>query len=204
MRSTLSSGLQQLGIEPKNHVIASFETYLAELKKWNKAYNLTALKKDEEIIIKHFLDSLLYLKLLPENACSVADIGSGAGFPGAPIAIVRPDIAITLVEPSRKKCAFLRNIKRVLQLNNVEILESRVEDIKDVVFDVAVTRALFSLDDFVKKTKQLIKKDGILILNKGPKLDSEIKQLPDTIKYEITEMALPFSEAKRNLIKIHL
>ncbi|MBF0328953.1 MAG: 16S rRNA (guanine(527)-N(7))-methyltransferase RsmG [Nitrospirae bacterium] len=204
MHPTIFAGLQQLGIDSPNHVISSFETYLSELKKWNKAYNLTALKKDDEIITKHFLDSLLYLKLLPERKCSVADVGSGAGFPGLPIAIVKPDIAVTLIEPSRKKCAFLRHIKRSLQLNNIKILESRVEDIKDIVFDAAVTRALFSISDFVKTTRHIVKKNGILILNKGPKFDSEIKQLGDSIKYAITEADLPFSTAKRNLIKIYL
>lgn len=204
MSTPLSAGLTQLGINPADSLLNSFEIYLSELKKWNKAYNLTALKKDDDIVIKHFLDSLLYLKLLPEKKCSVADVGSGAGFPGVPIAIVRPDIAITLVEPSRKKCAFLRNLKRILHLTNLEILESRVEDLKNRAFDIAVTRALFSISDFVKTTGHIVKKNGILILNKGPKFDSEIKQVGDSIKYEITEAALPFSPAKRNLIKIYL
>ena len=81
-------------------------TYLSELKKWNRAYNLTGLAKDEDIIIKHFLDSLLYLKAIPQGALQVADIGTGAGFPGIPITIIRPEIEMYLIEPSGKKVRF--------------------------------------------------------------------------------------------------
>jgi 16S rRNA (guanine527-N7)-methyltransferase len=98
----LEKGINELGITPSKQQINNFITYLSELKKWNKAYNLTGLKKDEDIIIKHFLDSLLYLKAIPHGEITVADVGSGAGFPGIPIKIIRPEIDMYLVEPSRK------------------------------------------------------------------------------------------------------
>ena len=199
----LTSGLNELGIAYDEAIVQKFETYLHELKKWNRAYNLTSLKTDEEIIIKHFLDSLLYLKVIPEGQLSICDIGSGAGFPGIPMAIVRPDLAVALIEPSRKKTAFLRHMKNRLSLQNVEVIESRVEDIKDRQFDIAVTRALFSVGDLIKKAGHVLKKGGFFILNKGPKFEDEIKDISGDIKFEIFPIALPGAFLQRNLIKVY-
>lgn len=95
-----------------NEILEKFIIYLNELKKWNKTYNLTSIEDDVAIIIKHFLDSLLYLCFIPEKQLSIADVGSGAGFPGVPIAIVRPDLKITLIEPSWKKVRFFEKHKK--------------------------------------------------------------------------------------------
>lgn len=198
----LSNGLSQLGIETDESVIKGFEIYLRELQKWNKAYNLTALTSDEDIIVKHFLDSLLYLKAFPENACTVCDAGSGAGFPGLPIALVRPDISMTLVEPSRKKCAFLRHMKRLLNLDNVTVAESRIEDLRDERFDIVLTRALFDAADFIKSARHLLKDNGFLLLSKGPKCAEEVQALPNTTTYEIITVPLPTTSTNRNLLKI--
>jgi 16S rRNA (guanine527-N7)-methyltransferase len=200
----LINGLKELDIEPLDTIISRFDKYLFELKKWNRAYNLTALKKDEDIIIKHFFDSLLYLKIIPEGQWNICDIGSGAGFPGIPVAIVRPELNIVLIEPSRKKSAFLRHMKRTLMLNNVEVLEKRVEDVKDKLFDIAVTRALFSISDLIEKAGHVLKKDGFFILNKGPKLEDEIIRLPDNVKFEVVTVTLPCTPLQRNLIKVKI
>jgi 16S rRNA (guanine527-N7)-methyltransferase len=202
MNKLLIDGLVALGIEPADDIVVSFITYLHELMKWNRAYNLTALKKDQDIIIKHFLDSLLYLKAVPDSARSVCDIGSGAGFPGAPIAVVRPDLNITLIEPSRKKAAFLRHIKRTLLLNNVDVFEQRVEDVEEGLFDVAMTRALFSVHDMIKKAGHVLKKGGLFILNKGPKFEEELKGLPAGVKCEILTVSLPLTSLKRHIVKV--
>jgi 16S rRNA (guanine527-N7)-methyltransferase len=100
-------------------------TFLVELKKWNRAYNLTGLKTDEDIIVKHFLDSLLYIKALPDRKLKLADAGTGAGFPGIPIKIIRPEINITLIESSRKKSAFLRHLLRELNYRAIVRAEAR-------------------------------------------------------------------------------
>ncbi|MBI3593064.1 MAG: 16S rRNA (guanine(527)-N(7))-methyltransferase RsmG, partial [Nitrospirae bacterium] len=181
-KKLLTIGLNELGISPSSDVIGRFVAYLVELKKWNRTYNLTALKNNADIITKHFIDSLLYLTAIPHGNWSICDVGSGAGFPGLPIAIVRPDITVTLIEPSRKKVAFLKHMKRLLSLNNVDVLAYRIEEVRDKFFDIAVTRALFSIGDFIKKAGPVLKKEGFLVLNKGPKLEEEIKGLPDYVK----------------------
>lgn len=146
---------------------------------------------------------MLYLKLIPEEKLKICDIGSGAGFPGIPIAIVRPQIDITLIEPSKKKTAFLRHMKRVLSLKNIEILEKRVEDVTDL-FDIAVSRALFNIEELIKKASHLIKKDGYFVLSKGPRYKEELITIPKSINTEVMEIDLPFSDAKRYLIKVYL
>ncbi len=203
----LWEGLIELGFTPSKEQINTFMTYLSELKKWNKAYNLTGLKEDNDIIIKHFFDSLLYLKVIPDGEIRVADIGSGAGFPGIPIKIIRPEIDMYLVEPSRKKSAFLRHIIGQTRLIVTEVIEKGIEQIKvnkelPEVVDVAVTRALFSIKDFLKKASHIVRQDGILILNKGPKVTEELKMLQNT-KYEVLPITLPFSDMERYLIIIY-
>lgn len=215
LKDLLIKGLEELEIAPLSQIINNFQLYLHELKKWNRAYNLTALKTDEDMIIKHFFDSLLYLKiilnppLLPlekgaQAGLEICDIGSGAGFPGIPLAIVQPEMKIILIEPSRKKAAFLKHLKRTLALSNVEALQNRVEDIKNRLFDIAVTRALFNINDLIKKAGHVLNKEGFFVLNKGPRFEDEIRNLPDNIFIESIAVTLPCTSLKRHLIKVSL
>jgi len=204
----LRDGLLELGFTFSEDQVNSFMTYLTELKKWNKAYNLTGLKKDEDIIIKHFLDSLLYLKIIPGGEIKVADVGSGAGFPGIPIKIMRPEIEMYLIEPSGKKAAFLRHIIGILRLEKIEVMEKRIEDLGKgqesfLSVDIAVTRALFSIKDFVKKSSHIVRQGGILLISKGPKVKEELRKLKD-IKYEILTLTLPLADIKRNIVIVSL
>lgn len=203
-KNLLIEGFKELNLEHNEHIINQFIKYLIELKKWNRAYNLTSLKKDEDIIIKHFLDSLLYLKAIPDGRWEICDIGSGAGFPAIPMSIVRPDLIIYPIEPSRKKTAFLRHIKRMLLLNNIEIIESRVEEVRDCLFDIGVSRALFDIKDIIKRASHIIKREGFFVLNKGPKINEELKSLPGNIKVEIMKVHLPITKIERNIVIIRL
>jgi 16S rRNA (guanine527-N7)-methyltransferase len=198
----LTEGMSELNIAPTKRSAENFIIYLEELKKWNHTYNLTAITDNKDIIIKHFLDSLLYLRFIPAGSWDVCDIGSGAGFPGVPIAIVRNDLTMTLIEPSGKKAAFLRHITRTLSLTNIKILESKADNVRGFVFDIAVTRALFSIERLIKQTWHLVKKNGIFILNKGPGLADEIEHIPAGIEFEVVIAALPFTSIKRNMVKI--
>jgi 16S rRNA (guanine527-N7)-methyltransferase len=199
----LRRGISELAIPFTEEQISAFLIYLEELKKWNRAYNLTGLKKDEEIIVKHFLDSLLFLKVFPHGIKKVADIGSGAGFPGIPIRIVSPDLTLFLVEPARKKTVFLRHIVSKLCLSDTEVIDARIEDIKGLMVDAAMTRALFSVEEFQKKAGRILNKKGVLILNKGPKLQGELKGL-DMENISIADLELPFQKVIRHLVIVRV
>ncbi len=199
-RELLIRGLTDLEIAPSDFLITAFILYLSELKRWNHAYSLTSLRDDRDIILKHFFDSLLFLRAIPLGHARVADIGSGAGFPGLPLALVRPDIEIALVEPSRKKCAFLRHMTRKLETKNVEVLESRVEEIRDRRFDYIVTRALFSIAELAKRSGHLLERGGCFILSKGPKLERELETLPETLEVKATHATLPEGAGQRILV----
>ncbi|MCS7203802.1 MAG: 16S rRNA (guanine(527)-N(7))-methyltransferase RsmG [Thermodesulfovibrio sp.] len=181
-------------------VLDKFISYLQELKKWNKTYSLTSITDEQEIVVKHFIDSLLYLCFIPEEFVKVADVGSGAGFPGIPIGIVRANINLTLIEPSWKKVAFLKNVKRKLQLKNIDILQAKAEEVNEK-FDIVVSRALWSIKDFIKNCKHLIEK-GSLIISKSIKIEEELKEIPKNVKIEIKEFILPIFNAKRFIIKL--
>jgi 16S rRNA (guanine527-N7)-methyltransferase len=200
-RQILDTGLKELGISCTEKQISDLLFYLTELKKWSRAYNLTGLKTDRDIVIRHFLDSLLFLKVLPPKASSVADIGSGAGFPGVPMKIMRTDLKMILIEPVRKKALFLEHIRGALGISGIEVLNTRIEDVAGIQVDAAVTRALFSIRDFAVKADRLLENDGVLILSKGPKLDQELKDI-DTALIRVDDIVLPFEKTIRHLVVI--
>jgi len=195
----LRDGLKILDIPFVEDQIEQFIIYLSELKKWNRAYNLTALKTDADIVIKHFLDSLLFLKVLPPYVKRIADVGTGAGFPGIPIQIIRPDIEIVLIEPVQKKALFLEHMQRLLNMNSMKIMNIRVEDVRDLLVDAAVTRALFSVGEFINKAERILEERGVLILSKGPKLEDELRGL-ETSATKREDIMLPFEKSIRHLV----
>jgi 16S rRNA (guanine527-N7)-methyltransferase len=200
----LKKGITELGFTCSEEQIQAFMTFLRELKKWNRTYNLTAITSDNDIIMKHFLDSLLFLNVFPSHVHKVADAGTGAGFPGVPIKLIRPDIDCILIESSRKKTAFLKHLVRVLGLSGVSILQKRIEDLGEDFekgFDVVVSRATFRVKDFLKKACPYVKDDGILVLSKGRKVSEEIKGL-EKKDIERRSIALPLSNIQRNFIII--
>jgi len=202
----LIQGLKELNISCSPEQIGSFMTYLSELKKWNRAYNLTSLKKDEDIIIKHFLDSLLFLKAVPEGELRLVDAGTGAGFPGIPIRIIRPEINITLIESKRKKTAFLRHIARSLKLDDLKVLEQRFEHLgkeHERAYDLVVSRATFDISEFLRMACRYVKDGGRLILNKGPRLSEELERpgAAEAVR-EVLLLRLPIINDERNLVVI--
>jgi len=195
----LRDGLEILDIPFTEEQVTQFLIYLSELKKWNRAYNLTALKTDADIVIKHFLDSLLFLKVLPPHVKSIADFGSGAGFPGIPLKIMRPDITVFLIEPVQKKALFLEHMQGQLKVDGLSVRNCRIEDIHDLLVDAAVTRALFSVGEFINKAERLLEERGVLILSKGPKLKDELRGL-ETSGITREDYVLPFEKSIRHLV----
>jgi len=204
----LKKGLKHLKLPFNEEHISAFLKYLEELKRWNKAYNLTGLKTDEDIIIKHFLDSLLYLKAIPKSVALIADAGSGAGFPGIPIKILRPEIRLSLIESTRKKASFLRHIVRILALRDTIVYQNRIEDLDENEFgryDVVVTRAAFRIEEFHKKACPYVKDTGFIVISKGQKIRDELK---DSIHVKpfirtIIKTQLPFLRAIRNIVALN-
>ncbi|HDZ61831.1 MAG TPA: 16S rRNA (guanine(527)-N(7))-methyltransferase RsmG [Nitrospirae bacterium] len=210
-KDLLKHGLKELGISCSNEQLNTFMTYLLELKKWNRVHNLTALKADKDIILKHFLDSLLYLKAIRKGNKTIADAGSGAGFPGIPIKIIKPEVKLILIESSGKKCTFLRHIIRTLKIKNAEVLNKRIEALGEEyekTFDIVVSRATFKITDFMDKACPYLKEKGYLVISKGPGISKEISELtranngeyPDFITGET--LKIPISGDIRNILCI--
>jgi len=179
----LQRTLKALNIPCSDEQMKAFALYLALLKKWSRAYNLTSITQDRDIVIKHFIDSALYLKAIPERADTLLDVGSGAGFPGLPIKILRPSMHVFLLDPSRKKTSFLKHTVNTLSLQDTRVLRCRIEDFpcafSDIPerFQVIVTRALYSTAELLRLTSPLCDQNGIIILSKGPSYKEEIKEL---------------------------
>lgn len=197
----LKEGLDRLGIPYAEEQIHSFSVYLAELTKWNRVHNLTGLRSERDIVVKHFLDSLLFLKVLPKGTGSIADVGSGAGFPGIPMKIMRPQLTVFLIESAEKKGIFLRHMKSLLDLRGLEVITSRIEKVSGITVDAAVTRALFGIGDFAEKTGAILRPGGVLVLSKGPKVQEELEGI-DREKVSIRDLRLPFGDAVRHLVVV--
>ena len=195
IKELLKEGLFELGLIPTEEQINAFIIYLSELKRWNKAYNLSGIRKDEDIVIKHFLDSLLYLKAMPTGELRVADVGSGAGFPGIPIKIIRPEINVYLIEPTGKKCLFLRNIIRQLDLKKIEVIEKRLEEVEQVNVrsGLIITSRYRSYTGIIyysrltsKKASHIVKRKEYLSSRSRAKGREEIKMLSN-VTYDLLD-----------------
>lgn len=201
-REVLIKGLKALNIDSKETIVNAFEIYFKELYKWNKTYNLTTITEDIEVINKHFLDSLLYLNLITLSNCTLCDVGTGAGFPGMPIAIIRDDIKVTLVDSSRKKCAFLYHLRHTLGLSNIEIINKPIEQLSHLKFDYVVIRALFRIKEIIKKCSRFLDNQGVIIVSKGEKGYEEVNEIQDDYTHKIIETYIPHTNIKRLLIAI--
>ncbi len=180
--------------------------YLDLIKKWNRVHNLTAIRRPEDMLTHHIMDSLAAIPLL--NGNRLADIGSGAGLPGIPIAVAKPDWQVTLIESNQKKTAFLQQIKFELNLNNIQVVTARVEDYQpNEKFDIVISRALCSLRDFIVIAGHLCDESNNgsrLVAMKGVSLNEELSQLPaDYFAEKIIPVAVPGLNAKRHLIVIN-
>lgn len=165
------------GIILNDDMIYKLDKYADLLKEWNEKMNLTAIVEKEEVIEKHFFDSLLLLNYV--EACeTLADIGTGAGFPGMVIAIAKPDIKVTLIEPTGKRCTFLETIKKELSLNNVEIINKRAEECVSIyreMYDVVTARAVANLQVLAELCIPFVKINGKFISMKGSLGEEEAK-----------------------------
>jgi len=172
LRTLLTSGAQKLGIMLSDQQADAFMVYLVELEKWNRKINLTAIRNDQDIVIKHFLDSLSYLKgFVPAPALRLLDMGAGAGFPAVPIKIAHPELGVTMVESVNKKASFLRHIVRTLKLTDIVVVDKRTDELPPShhrTYDVVTARAFADMKAAISEGAPFLKPGGLMVLSRGP------------------------------------
>lgn len=163
IKDLIERGLRHLNLDIP---CQAFLDYLSLLQKWNQAYNLTAVRDPEVMVSRHVLDSLSILPWVKGKR--VLDVGSGAGLPGIPLAIARPEFHVVLLDSNGKKIRFLQEVKRVLALSHVELVQTRVECYHPSFgFDTVTSRAFGHLEQFISKTQHVLAPDGIWLAMKG-------------------------------------
>lgn len=176
----LEHGLKQFNA---NELCEPLFQYLLLLNKWNAAYNLTAIRDLTEMVSKHVLDSLAILPWIQGQ--SIIDVGTGAGLPGIPLAIAQPQTHFVLLDSNGKKTRFLNEVKRQLDLKNLEVVQSRVENYHPAQgFDTVVSRAFSSLEQMIYWTQHLIAKDGIWLAMKGRYPETELNTIHQQYRVE--------------------
>lgn len=196
----LERGLATLGIALPDAAQRKLLAYVALLQKWNKTFALTALRDPAKAVSHHLLDSLAVLPYVTQD--SLLDVGSGGGQPGIPLAIARPDLAVTLLDSNSKKTAFLQQAVIELELKNVAVHCGRVEQYRPPEkFAGIVSRAFSELSDFVTLSAALLKADGRWLALKGVRPDDEIARLPEAVAVDaVHRLAVPGVEGERHLV----
>jgi 16S rRNA (guanine527-N7)-methyltransferase len=199
----LDAGVARLGVALPAGGAGALRDYLALLAKWNRTFNLTAIREPERMVTHHALDSLAVVPSLPRAAgLRVLDVGSGGGLPGIPIAIARPDAEVVLVDANGKKATFLQQAAIELPLRNVAAVASRVEDYRpSAPFDVVISRAFADLATFAKLARRHVAPGGALYAMKGVHPDEELAELPDDVEVvSATKLDVPGLDGARHLI----
>jgi len=198
-RKILVSGIASLNLNVTGEQVDQLLSFIKLIEKWNKAYNLTAIRDREEMAKLHILDSLAIVPHIEGKR--VIDIGTGAGLPGIPLAICLPEVGFTLLDSNAKKTRFVQQVVLELKLKNVEVLHSRVENYHPVqAYDAVLTRAFASLPDIVKLTAHLLSRGGVLLAMKGQNLDAELAEI--TAKKSVISVSVPGVDVERCLVRI--
>lgn len=200
-RDDLDAGLAALGLDPA--LAGPLARYLALMLRWNAAYNLTAIRDPREMVTKHLLDSLAMAPAVA-GLPTLADLGTGPGLPGIPLAIATPGLRVTLVESNGKKARFMREALRQLGLDNAEVAESRIEALdRPGQFAAITARALATLPQILALGGHLIADDGVLLAMKGARPDDEIAALPaGWALRDLRPLSVPGLDAERHLVVI--
>jgi len=202
--STLRLGAAELGLQLSDAQIAQLLGYLDLIQKWNKVYNLTAVRDPGEMLSHHLLDSLAVIQPLAREAGNqpirLLDVGAGAGLPGVVIAIARPDIAVDCVDTVAKKAAFVQQVAGSLQLPNLRGRHARVETLTEP-YQVITSRAFASLADFVTLSDAALAPGGCWLAMKGKRPDAEIAALPASVEvFHVEPLAVPGLHAERCIV----
>lgn len=208
----LKEGLDKLNIKYDDEIIDKFKIYKDLLVEWNEKINLTTITQEDEVYIKHFLDSIscLLSDKIEKNA-KVIDVGTGAGFPGLPIKMIRQDIKLTLLDSLNKRINFLKEVCDNIGIDDVEFIHSRAEDGGKnpeyrQAFDVVVSRAVANLTVLLEYTTPFLKVGGYMVCLKGPSLDEELKDAKKALEVlnmefvEDKEFEIPFDDRTKRLL----
>ena len=199
----LHGGLAELGLTLGQEQIERLSAYVALIRKWNRIYNLTAIRDTRKIFTHHLLDSLAIVPHL--SGVRLLDVGSGAGLPGIPVAITRPDLDITLLDSNSKKAAFLQQALVELGLKNVRVVCARIEHWHDGAFDMIVSRAFSEIADLIAASRHLLASAGLFMAMKGINPIEELGRLPaDCRVRETIRLNVPGLGAERHLVVIEL
>jgi 16S rRNA (guanine527-N7)-methyltransferase len=203
LATALARGLEDLRLALTSGQREKLLAYVELLGKWNRTYNLTAIREPSRMVTHHLLDSLAALPHLPpRDDLRLLDVGSGGGLPGIPLAIARPEWRVVMVEPNHKKTAFLTQAAIELDLANAAARAARVEALRDEArFDVVISRAFADLATFAAVSAQHVKEDGLLVAMKGVHPSAEIADLPPNIEVTGTpSIVVPGLDSARHLV----
>jgi 16S rRNA (guanine527-N7)-methyltransferase len=198
----LREGLIELALPHSGTEAETLARFLALLEKWNRAFNLTAVREQSEMVARHILDSLSALPFI--HGVSVLDVGTGAGLPGVPLAVMQPQRQFLLLDSGGKKVRFVRHAIGELNLKNVDVVQSRVENYASAdPFDTVICRAFSSLREFVERCGALVARGGRLVAMKGRMENSDADRLPSPWQVtSTTQVAVPGLIGERHIIVI--
>jgi 16S rRNA (guanine527-N7)-methyltransferase len=202
LQHQIENGIEVLRLQLPDRAVPRLLNYLNLLVRWNAAYNLTAVREPEQMVTRHLLDSLAVLPLV--QGMSLADLGSGAGLPGVPLAVALPDIQVTLVDSNGKKARFLREVARALPLPNVRVAQMRAQDLRGS-FDCITARALAGLPEMLEWGGHLLAPQGIWLALKGKADETRSLQVPAGFHIEaVHRLDVPGLDAERHVIAIRV
>lgn len=203
--SQLQQGCSALGLDVSEKDLAKLISYVALIDKWNKAFNLTSVRDPKEMISRHILDSLAILPYLEGK--SLLDVGTGAGLPGIPVAIIKPEMAVSLLDSNSKKTRFLQQVKAELALDNVTVIHSRVEQADLPKFDLVTARAFSTIDDIIDLAGRHCDDAGCLVLMKGVYPEEELQAVTGEAiggfsLQDIKSLDVPDCDGQRHLVRL--
>lgn len=195
----LISGAQQLGVQLTDQQANQLDRYVDLLQKWNKAYNLTAVRDRDQMVIRHLFDSFAIAPFVEDT--EIVDVGSGAGIPGIPLAIIKPSLRVTTLDSNSKKTRFQNQVKIELDIENLEPVHSRVEQITRTQFPQVIARAFASIQDMIKLSECLLAPKGVFLAMKGRYPVEELASLPTGyLLLKSHELRVPELDEERHLL----
>lgn len=187
----LKEGAQGIDLDLSSDEIGTLTAYCELMAQWNRAYNLIGARTLPEIVSRHVLDSLALSGLLPAQASRILDLGTGAGLPGLPLAVIHPEHEFTLLDRNRKKTRFVRQAQLALGISNIEIVTDEANHYRGGPFGCIMARAVGSLVELVQCSTHLIAADGVYLLPKGPAFEQELQELPPEWSATAEDLKVP-------------